>query len=178
MSADPARPFAWDASALHAALTADRGDVLGELAAVVAGPGARHITTAVVVEELAGHQLGAPAWVDIEDGDSLAELRALARWATLVGSSSLHNRGEATVLAWAEVHDGIPILDDDDAKNVAQQHGIEAHGTLWVIAGAAKRGHLTVGSASNLVELLRTNGARYPFPPGGFELWAGKNHLL
>ncbi len=170
----------WDASALHYPAQADRLDVLCELASGDAQQPWQHVTTAAVLDELSanGLNLSDLDWLDVVHVDGLDELQALMTWMQRVGAATGHNRGEATVFAWAEVHDAIAIIDDKSARRAAQQYRLEAHGTLWVLAKAVEHGRTPIDSASNLADTLLKHGARYPFEVGGFRRWATEQKLL
>lgn len=104
--------LAWDSSALHHAALADRLDVLGSIVRPW-----RNVTTAAVREELAGNGLtiDSEQWLETVHVDGLNELVSLAKWVQAF-SCQKHNRGEATVLAWAETHGAVAIIDDRDAR--------------------------------------------------------------
>ena len=124
----------WDASALHHAILADRVDVLGDLASPW-----RNVSTATVNGELRrnGLHLAAP-WIEIVHVDEPDELRASFAWGQALGAGP-RDLGEATVCAWAELHGGVPLIDDGDAKRVAVANGLVAHGTLWLFTEAWAR---------------------------------------
>jgi predicted nucleic acid-binding protein len=158
------RTLVWDASAIHHPAKTDRLDVIGDICRKW-----RNVTTAAVVEELQLHGLSIDGhdWLEVTHVDGLDEVVALGRWVGIV-SAEQHNRGEATVLAWAEIHDAIAIIDDGDASRVAREHGITVHGSLWVLAEAVRHGYLVEAAASGLVDALIHEGARFPFQPGRF----------
>lgn len=169
----------WDASALHHAAKAERLDVLGDLAR---GPDSRpwtSVTTAAVVEELYDHGLSltGEAWLNVVHVDGLDEIVALTRWFNVV-SSTAHSRGEATVLAWAEVHRAIAIIDDQDARQAARRQGLCVHGSLWVVAQAICEGRISEVTARGFVDSLTESGARYPFGRGEYVDWARGKGLL
>ncbi len=169
----------WDASALHHAAAADRLDVLLDTAKGIPDAPTRSLTTSLVVEELTRNGLWhicAPH-LQVVDLETFEELQALGRWLALV-SSGLWSRGEATVFAWAEVNGGIVVI-DDDARRVAQRHGLTAHGTLWILVEAIRANSLSSAGADAFVQALRATGARLPvFPAGGIEAWARQLGLL
>ena len=167
----------WDASPLVHAHKVDRLDVLGDLARGSAENPWRNFTTAAVVEELAGHNGACPDWLQTVHVDGIAELSSLALWLDRVATST-HSKGEATVLAWADCHKAIAIVDDADARRVAQSYGLEVHGLLWAVAAAINCGRWTAAGSSAFVDQLLASGARYPFESGGFEAWASKQGLL
>lgn len=154
----------WDASALHHPARADRLDVLCELARGEPQDPWQHVTTAAVLDELSAYGLSVPdlGWLDTVHVDGIDELRSLVTWMQRVGATMGHNRGEATVFTWAETHEAIAIVDDRSARRAAQQHGLEAHGTLWILAKGVEHGRATVDSASNLADTLLKHGARTP----------------
>jgi len=170
----------WDASALHHAAQADRLDVLHEFARGDRQRPWTHVTTAAVLEELASHGLESAhvGWLDTVHVDGIDELQRLMTWMQRVGVTDRLNRGEATVFAWADGHGAIAVVDDRSARRAAQQHGLEAHGTLWIMAKGIEHGRATVESVSSLADTLLKHGARYPFEVGGFRSWAHCQGLL
>lgn len=116
----------WDASALVAAVRADRIDVLETMV-----KGSRNVTTSLVVNELRNLGLTdttwAHGWMKVMHLDELDEFDALVRWADRIGARSGHNRGRITVFALA------------------------SHGSLWVFAETVNRG---VKSGKSLCGLL------------------------
>jgi predicted nucleic acid-binding protein len=170
----------WDASALHHAGAADRLDVLIACAKGIAQAPSQHLTTATVVDELISNGVwsNCEPYLEVVELGTLEELQAVARWLAVV-SSGRRSRGEATVFAWAEIHKGIAIIDDGDARRAARRHGLAVHGTLWIMVRAIEAGTLTPATAEALVNALRATGARFPnFPAGGIRAWAEQHDLL
>lgn len=118
------RTLVWDTSPLLHAIKSDVIDRLGELAITRHGAARRNVTTAAVLSEITYHGLSTNqlTWLDVVHVDDLAELDALVRWTQLV-SGQKSNHGEATVLAWAEVHNATAVIDDTDARRAAQKAG-------------------------------------------------------
>ncbi|GAA3850462.1 hypothetical protein [Streptomyces sedi] len=138
------------------------------------------MTTQTVVDELRHHgmSLAAADWLEVVHVDHLAELAALVRWMERVAGAN-SNEGEATVLAWAEVHDAVAVVDDGDARRIARRYGVPAvWGSLRVIAMAVGAGQTTEYVATSLVDALVNSGARYPCARGEFIGWAQANGLL
>lgn len=142
-------------------------------------------TTSVVMAEIregvAEHpQLSAALeldWIDIAQLDTLQEIKYFLKWAERVGAGERHV-GEASVLAVAELRRGIALTDDAGARRVGQAHGIEVHGTIWLLANACQNGKLTEGAAGNLVEALRSVGARLPCTGSEFPQFVRFHGLL
>jgi predicted nucleic acid-binding protein len=166
----PSSCLVWDASALHHAARADRLDVLLDLAKPF-----RHVTTAAVVQELGKHALDnivSAAKMDVVHVDNLDEVFVLAQWVGRVGATGNHDRGEATVLAWAEVHGAVAVIDDRDARQAAALHSVPTLGTLRLIIDAVRDGRLPNQTAARLVDTLREHGARYPTDGQRLRRWA------
>lgn len=165
----------WDASALHHAAVADRLDVLLDLAKSIPDAPSRSLTTTLVVDELVRNrlwQICAPHLLVVELAE-LEELQALSRWLDAV-SSGQRSRGEATVFAWAEVNDGLVII-DDNARRMARRHSVATHGTLWILVEAIKAQTLQPSNADTIVQALRATGARLPsFQPVALKYGPGR----
>lgn len=170
----------WETSALLHAARADRLDVLGDIARGSRDQPWHNCTTHAARQELEhkGVSIGVDSWLGAPvHVDGLDEVVALARWVERIGAGS-HHRGEATVLAYADAHDAVVIMDDDKARRVAERYGLVVHGSLWVMCEAVKGGRLALAAASSLADVLIADGARYPFEPGGLPRWARGRKLL
>jgi predicted nucleic acid-binding protein len=62
--------------------------------------------------------------------------------------------------------------------NVARHHGLQVHGTLWLLARACRNGKLTQIAAGNLIDLLVHHEMRLPCTGAGFGRWARRHDLL
>ena len=172
--------YVLDASALHHFAAADRLDVLGSLVAEH-----RAVTTRAVRDEIERsaaadprlRRLSGAGWLEDGPVDGLDQLLALVTWVGRTGAGSYH-RGEATVLAYADVGGATAIIDDRAAARLGRQYGVRVHGTLWLLADACRSGATTVAAVSGLIDTLRATGARYPCDGAGFERWARDNGLL
>src|SRR4051794_20647730 len=159
---------------------ADRLDVLGDLLVPFGC-----WTTGVVVEEL---RVGATAhralqaateldWLRVARLDSLDEIRRFATWVRRIGAGE-RDVGEASVLATAELRGGTAVSDDREAALVGRRHGLDVHGTIWLLAGACRGGKLTPAGAGSLIELLRATGLRLPCTGAEFPDYARRHGLL
>jgi predicted nucleic acid-binding protein len=175
----PAQLLIWDTSPLHHAIRADKIDILGDMARTRQGVPRRNLTTQAVTDEISRYQLPLVGldWLEIQHVDHLDELAALVKWMDLV-SGGKSNQGEATVLAWAEVHNAVAVIDDKDAHRIGRAAGLEVWGSLRVIAESVLDGRSTAYMATTLVDALIDTGARYPCPRGQFITWAKENNLL
>ncbi|WP_282202162.1 hypothetical protein [Kitasatospora fiedleri] len=169
----------WDASPLFHAVKADHIDLLADFARESQGVPRRNVTTATVVHELSHADLDVSGlgWLEVVHVDGLDELGALVRWMAVV-SGERSNQGEATVLAWAEVHGATAVIDDADARRAARKHAMPVQGSLRVLADALREGRVTEYAANAFADATAATGARYPFGPGGFLSWAGRMKLL
>ena len=165
---------------LSAFAEADQLDVLGSLLA-----GDRCHATDIVRDEIRRGRAARPQLAAVENAEWLrsgnlatdAELIAFLRWSERIGSAE-RDRGEASVFAFAEAHGATAITDDRPATTVARTHGLDVHGTLWLIAGFCASGKLTEHAASGLIDTLRAVGLRLPCTGGQFPAWARANGLL
>lgn len=139
----------------------------------------RNLTTAAVLDEIAHHRLPVTGldWLETVHVDGLDELAALVDWMGRV-SGQKSNQGEATVLAWAQVHNAVAVIDDRDAVRVGRAGGLEIWVSLRVIAESVRDGRTTEYVATTFVDALMSTGMRYPCPAGGFVAWAKQNSLL
>lgn len=169
----------WDTSPLLHAIRADKIDLLADIAAQWRGIPRRHVTTAAVIDEINHHRLPVAGlnWLDTVHVDGLSEITALVAWMERV-SGQQSNQGEATVLAWAEIHGAVPVIDDRDARRAARAAGLEVWGSLRVVAESVRDGRITEYAATVFVDALLDTGIRYPCPRGGFVTWAKQNDLL
>jgi predicted nucleic acid-binding protein len=143
------------------------------------------VTTRAVVEEIKNGLATYPdlqdvldlAWLRVVSADSLDELRLFAKYAARLGSG-VHDVGEASVLAWAEVHGAIAFTDDEAAVQAGRDEGVEVRRTLAVVARGIKHGVLSDLEADRLVDDLLRAGGRFPFGAGEFVRWARENGLV
>jgi hypothetical protein len=112
-----------------------RADVLGDLLV-----GAATSVPHVVREEIRDGCAVYPAltrvldveWLRVVPLDTLDRLRRFTIWTGRVGAGA-RDLGEASVLAVAEEFGAVALIDDRDATRVGRAHGVEVHGTLWLL---------------------------------------------
>lgn len=173
----PAPVLVFDAMCLNHFSRAERLDVLRDLLL-----GVTCLTTHVVREEIRAGVQRHPAlqavldteWLGIARLDSLDEIRCFAKWVQRIGSSE-RNLGEASVFSAAELSDGIAITDDREAVSVGRAHGLEVHGTLWLLALACRDGKLNEVGAGNIVDALSATGMRLPCSGSAFGAYVRRN---
>ena len=173
--------FAFDASPLnHFA----RAGHLHTLELVTKVGGRRVVTTAVLGELKRGAQVD-PALLDIQSSDwleevhvnELGELGVFAEYARFLGSGDRHV-GEASTLAWAEVHGATAIIDDRPGTLHGRRRGVSVHGSLWLISNAYKASLLTERAVTRLVDALVDTEAWFPCNGDTFFSWGRENGLL
>ena len=78
------------------------------------------------------------------------------RYITHLKENPRIHRGDAEVLALALELDGIALLDDEEARGMAEIEGIEHHGTIYLLLRMMKMGLLTKEETiDSLDEMLR-----------------------
>jgi predicted nucleic acid-binding protein len=174
------RGLVFDTIVLSAFAKADRLDLLGSLLA-----DSVCFVTDVVRDEIRRGIADWPQLASVDDSEwlniaSLATdeaLTAFVEWTTRIGSGA-RDLGEASVFAFAEIHQATALTDDGSATRVARSYGLEVHGTLWLIATFCSAEKLTEHAASNLVDALAAVGLRLPCTGSQFPAWARHNALL
>ncbi|MFB4289049.1 DUF3368 domain-containing protein [Nonomuraea sp. ATR24] len=154
----------FDATCLSHFSRAERLDVLRDLLS-----GVTCLTTHVVREEIragcGAHPLLQAVldadWLGLARLDELDEIKCFVKWVQRIGSEQ-RNLGEASVFSAAELHHGIAITDDREAVAVGRAHGLEVHGSLWILARACRDGKLNDVGAGNIVDALTATGMRLP----------------
>lgn len=113
---------------------------------------------------------------DLED---LAELAAFATYKAELGGGPERNNGEAAVLAWISVHGGIAIIDEDVARNLGKEDGLQVHGSLWLLIRSFKDGIHDRATIEGVVNDLLRSGMRLPVTQGtNLFPWASRAGLL
>ncbi|GAA2942891.1 MULTISPECIES: hypothetical protein [Streptomyces] len=175
----PGSLLVWDTSPLLHAIKAGKIEILGDIARNHQGRTRRNVTTQAVVSEISHFRLplAGTEWLEIVHVDDLTELEALVDWMNRV-SGAKSNHGEATVLAWAEVHGATAVVDDADARRIGRGAGLDVRGSLRIVAESVGEGRTTPYVATGVVDAMIDTGARSPFPRGQFISWAKENGLL
>ncbi|MBF8193732.1 hypothetical protein ITP53_50260 [Nonomuraea sp. K274] len=113
-------------------------------------------------------------WLGLARLDSLEEIKCFAKWAQRIGSSE-RDLGEASVFSATELSRGIAITDDREAVAVGRAHGLEVHGTVWLLACAVQDGKLNEVAAGNIVDGLSATGMRLPCTGSTFGPYVRRN---
>jgi predicted nucleic acid-binding protein len=118
-------------------------------------------------------------WLQRRTLTSTAELQWYQSFGQRLIGRNGRNRGETSVLAWAMANgDAEAVLDDAEARKLAREFGVPHRGTLRFIVDAVRDGHLGRQLASDLADEYLMSGARLPFRPGEFIMWAEREGLL
>lgn len=96
------------------------------------------------------------------------------KWVQRIGSSE-RNLGEASVFSAAELFRGVAVTDDREAVVVGRAHGLEVHGTIWLLDRACREGKLNEVAAGNIVDSLRETGMRLPCSGSTFGSYVRRN---
>ncbi len=154
----------FDASPLSHFARAGRLETLERLTA----GDACHVTRAVMAELDAGvaayPRLGevlAAAWLRVVAVDEPRELNVFAAYARslVVGERNL---GEASTLAWAEVHGALAVVDDLAARKLAHARGVSVRGSIGLVMQGVKSQVIGVADGRAILQELHKAGARLP----------------
>lgn len=181
MTSVPTIPhLVFDTTCLSHFARADRLDVLGDILT-----GTESLMPDVVREEIrAGStqysqltRVLEAEWLTIVALDTIDRIRHFAAWTRRVGTGS-RDVGEASVLAVAEEIGAVALIDERNATRVGRSHGVNVHGTIWLLANACRAGQLTEVATGNLVDALVATGMRLPCTGSDFSRYAKANNLL
>lgn len=148
--------------------------------------GARAVVMPESVERELSHQVHAvpvlrqvleASWITIDRSDDIAFLTTFARYEDrlVVGGK---NRGECGVLALGAVRGYEVVLDDNVARNTAEEDGIRVSSTLALLCRAIREGQLTVSLVERLADDLIMGDYYLPFATGGFRGWAAQEGVI
>lgn len=119
--------------------------------------------------ELAGEILVPRAVLDeLERGSTDVSELAFTIVQSGVDTESAHPRldpGETAALALCAERDGVLLTDDLDARTVANEAGIEVHGSVGVVLLGYSRGELSEQSAKGMLRDLKQDATLYLSTP-------------
>lgn len=116
-------------------------------------------------------------WIERVELRSIDELHWFAKFSERLVVKG-RNLGETAVLAYAKANLVTAVLDDGAARKAARDYDIALRPTLSLLCEAVRQGLLTVKLVSALADDLIATQYHLPFPPGGFERWAGDLGML
>lgn len=176
-----AKSLGLDSSVLSPFARAGRLELLAQLTAPY-----HCVTTEDVLEELErgrgeypalGNALGLP-WLHVMLAPSPAMIALFEHYTRVLGSRG-RNRGESSILAWAELTGSVALLDDDAAVRAGRKRTVRVLRSLSLVATGLAGGVLTPESAQDLVDELRERGgARFPPESCTFISWAERQGLF
>ncbi len=91
---------------------------------------------------------------------NVADARMISSLVPAEGMKSPLHRGEAEVIVLARELDCPAIIDEQAGRNVARLHGIEVHGTVYLLALAFKAGNLSRDEMLRLFKAMVAEGWR------------------
>lgn len=121
--------------------------------------------------------LDAP-WIQRRRLESALELASFTDFASRLVGVRGRNVGESEVLAYAQAHGAVAVIDDRVACAAGREAGVEIRPTLALLCEAVRTGMLTSASVSELADHLIESSYRLPFGPGQFVTWARERGLL
>lgn len=147
--------------------------------------GAQVVITEVVEAELRTGAHTRPHLQSVLDSDwierrvltSLEEISVYGNFASRLVGADGRNAGEASVLAYAQVHRMLAVIDDGAGRKAGQSAGVQVRGTLGLLMDAIRSGQLTVEMVSQVADDLLATEYRFPFKVGGFAQWARQQGL-
>jgi predicted nucleic acid-binding protein len=123
------------------------------------------ITRAVEEELLRGgskyaqlYQVSAQAWVTVVDESTLDYLTLFSEYHGRLGRGA-RNIGEATTLAYAELHNIVAVVDDRVGRRHGIERGVKVTGTLELLCRGIRSRCVELEEAAAVVDLLRDHEA-------------------
>ncbi len=86
--------------------------------------------------------------------------------------------GEATTLAYAEMHDITAMVDDEKGRRLGNEHGLRMTDTLQLLCHHIRSGMISHDEARRVIDLLVDHGAFLPCDGDTFIAWAQAEGLL
>lgn len=118
-------------------------------------------------------------WLTLRAATSLDELAAFSKYTSrLLGDDQYKNLGECEVLALAEAHRGIAVIDDAVARTAAEEYGVDFVTSIGLLCELIRDGHLSLTLAESIADRLLETQYRLPFEPGGFRMFVIENDYL
>ena len=72
----------------------------------------------------------------------------------------------------------IAVVDDGDARSLADERGVEVKTTVGVLCDLVNDGSLSLSLAEKVADALLVTDYRLPFKPGEFRLFVIQNGLV
>lgn len=181
--ADLRSRLVFDSSPLNYFTRAGHLDVLEKLV-----DGRTCLMTSAVAEELRRgatrhsrlHMIGSQAWLTEVNDDSLRFLGLFSDFHGRLGGSQrqMKDIGEATTLAYAELHGCTAVIDDRVGRNVGAAEGVSLSSSLHLLCHGLRHGLVSEDHACSVVDALRDAEAFLPCGGAEFLDWARAAGLL
>jgi predicted nucleic acid-binding protein len=145
------------------------------------------ITTAVAEELQRGasrnsrlHMIGAQPWLSVVNDDSMRFLSLFSTFHGRLGGSrrDMKDIGEATTLAYAELHRCTAVVDDRVGRNIGTAYGISMSSSLHLLCHGLRNQLIAEEDACSVVDALRDAEAFLPCGGSDFLDWARAEGLL
>lgn len=88
------------------------------------------------------------------------------------------NLGECGVLALAEAHKAVAVIDDGKARTIAKERGVTVKTTVSLLCDLVNDGSLALNTAAEVADALLETEYRLPFDPGEFKMWVIEKGLI
>ena len=118
------------------------------------------------------------SWTNDVELVGVAELARFASYHGLLAGPLLRDFGEAAVLGFVAINDGIALIDEEAARNIGLEDGLEVHGSLWLIFEGFRNGVIDEDTCRRLVDRLAATDMRLPTNGDGIFAWAYRHRLL
>lgn len=118
-------------------------------------------------------------WLRVRGVTSVLELARLGKYTSrLLGKDQRTNLGECEVLALAETHGAVAVIDDGAARTLARENGVRVKTTISLLCDLVRADQLGLSLASTIADRLLQTQYRLPFSEGGFAAFVRQHELL
>lgn len=126
------------------------------------------------------HMVGAQPWLTAVNDDSLRFISLFATFHSRLGGSARETKdlGEATTLAYAELHHCTAVIDDRAGRSAGLAYGVSVSSSLHLICHGLRNGLIAEGPACAVVDALRDSEAFLPCDGSTILGWARSEGLL
>lgn len=117
-------------------------------------------------------------WLTPRSIDSGAEIAMFGVYTGRLLGTNRENLGECGVLALAEAHDAVAVIDDGNARTIANERGVTVKTTVSLLCDLVNAGSLGLDVASEVADALIETEYRLPFKPGEFRMFVIEKGLI
>jgi predicted nucleic acid-binding protein len=110
--------------------------------------------------------------------DSATETALFGVYSSRLLGPNNENLGECGVLALAEAHNAVAVIDDRKARIIAKERKVNVTTTVSVLCDLVNDRALALDTAAEVADALLETEYRLPFKPGEFKMWVIREGMI